>query len=649
MKTSKPRVGRLLLSALLCSLPCLVPAERAGAASKPSFALAPGTSRTPILSALIRHDPTAGMPGMSMPTSPKPAPAKALSGKAKTKKEMGTAGMTGMDMAGMNGMSSSVDLLDPMSQEASGTAWLPSSSPMYGKMLMLSGDMLMLHGAIMPRYVNVGSRRGDRRFDAPNWGMAMFSHRLDSQSQLGLRAMISLDPITEGGNGYPLLYQTGESWHHQSLHDRQHPHDLFSELAASYSRKVGGSRSAYIYVGYPGEPALGPPTFMHRLLAYDLADAPLGHHWQDATHITFGVATAGINFGSKVKLESSVFTGREPDENRYSFDKPRFDSQSARVSFNPNSDNAYQVSYGFVKNAEGDGANQHRITASWLYNKGLGGDSNFTTALVWGQNNLTTEGKTNSYLAEADYQRGRNTVFTRIENIQKSGHELVLPEEALHDRKFNLGAYTVGYVRDLTHGKGIDTGLGFAVTADTHPSALNADYGRGTPLSFQVYLRLRPSRIQGMNMQTMGMGSPSSSAPANASPAMGTQAMPEVEMPIELPVPSLAAAQPRAVVAPTVTATIVPSTPRARHRSLLTLLVTGPDGKALTGAALKASVAMTSMDMGTTHPAFKSLGNGRYQGNIVFAMPGPWRITLTVPPLAKGAPLTKTLDYAVTR
>ena len=198
---------------------------------------------------------------------------------------------------------------------------------------------------------------------------------------------------------------------------------------------------------------------------------------RDPHHVRRG--DGGHQLRQQVQARSSDFTGREPDENRYSFDKPRFDSYSGRLSFNPDADNAFQVSYGFIKNAEGDGANQHRITASWLYNKPLGEDANFTTALVWGQNNLTTEGKTNSYLAEADYQRGRDTVFTRVENIQKSGHELVLPEETCTDRKFNLGAYTAGYVRDLTHGTGIDTGLGFAVTADTHPSALNADYGGG--------------------------------------------------------------------------------------------------------------------------------------------------------------------------
>ena len=555
----------------------------------------------------------------------------------------------GMDMKGM-GMASSVDLNDPMSQEASGTAWLPASSPMYGKMIMRpNGDMLMIHGAAMPRYVNDGSKRGDRRFDAPNWIMGMYSHALDTQSQLGVRGMFSLDPITEGGYGYPLLFQTGESWHGQRLHDRQHPHDLVSELALSYSRLLGGGRSAFFYAGYPGEPALGPPTYMHRLLAYDLADAPIGHHWQDATHITFGVATAGINFGSRLKLEGSVFTGREPDENRYSFDKPRFDSQSARLSFNPDANDALQVSYGFIKNAEGDGANQHRITASWLYNRPLGADSNFTTALVWGQNNLTSEGKTNSYLAEADYQRGRDTLFTRIENIQKSGHELSLPEESLHDRKFTLGAYTLGYVRDLTHGTGIDTGLGFAVTGNTKPSALNADYGNGSPVSFQIYLRLRPSRMKNMAMKDMDTAAPptsAASAPTTPAPAMPGMAMDNPNIP--KPTPE-AGGTPRALTVSSVTAVIAPAPPKAQRASPLTLTVMGSDGKPLVGATVTASVAMTSMDMGTSHPAVKDLGDGRYQGQVEFSMAGPWRVTVTVTPPGGGAPVTKALDYAVSR
>jgi len=121
------------------------------------------------------------------------------------------AGMAGMKpgMAGMSmtdAMKSTTDLADPMSQEGSGTSWLPASSPMYGYAEMHSGNMLMLHGAIAPRYVNVGSERGDRRFDAPSWFMGMVSHPLDARSQVGARAMVSLDPIIEGGYGYPDLY-----------------------------------------------------------------------------------------------------------------------------------------------------------------------------------------------------------------------------------------------------------------------------------------------------------------------------------------------------------------------------------------------------------------------------------------------------------
>src|SRR5439155_5527612 len=71
-------------------------------------------------------------------------------------------------------MHSTIDLAEPMSREGSGTSWLPDSSPMYGRMFMFGEDMLMLHGAIFPRYTNVSTRRGDDRIDAPNWFMAMY-------------------------------------------------------------------------------------------------------------------------------------------------------------------------------------------------------------------------------------------------------------------------------------------------------------------------------------------------------------------------------------------------------------------------------------------------------------------------------------------
>lgn len=390
-------------------------------------------------------------------------------------------------------MQSSIDLADPMSREGSGTSWLPDSSPMYGKMFMFGEDMLMLHGAIFPRYTNVSTRRGDDRLDAPNWIMGMYSHPLGDSTQIGARLMMSLDPLTEGGRGYPLLFQTGESWHDQPLHDRQHPHDLFDELSLSLSQKFDHDFSAYIYFGYPGEPALGPPAFMHRPSAMDDPDAPIGHHWQDSTHITFGVATAGLVWRN-IKVEGSIFTGREPDENRYDFDQPRFDSYSGRISWNPTKNLALQVSYGYIKSPEAPEPqiNIHRTTASAIYNLPLGPDSNWSNTFVWGQNNATGEGKTQSFLIESNYQRGHDTVYLRWERVQKSGHELVLnplDESGI----FPIGGYTIGYVRDLTHGNGLDIGLGTQFTFNDRPDRLDRYYGDDLGYAFQFFLRIRPS------------------------------------------------------------------------------------------------------------------------------------------------------------
>ena len=406
--------------------------------------------------------------------------------------DSGAAGEHEMEMS----MQSSVNIADPMSRESSGTSWVPDSTPIYGHMFMFGDDMLMLHGAIFPRYTNVSTRRGDDRIDTPNWIMAMFSSRiagLGENTQLGLRAMMSLDPLTEGGHGYPLLFQSGESWHDQPLHDRQHPHDLFDELSFSISQKFDVDLSGYFYFGYPGEPALGPPTFMHRPSAMDDPDAPIGHHWQDSTHVTFGVATAGLQWRN-VKIEGSTFTGREPDENRYDFDRPRFDSFSGRVSWNPTQNLALQVSHGYIKSPEAlePDAKRHRTTASAIYNQPLGKDSNWSTSFVWGQNHDTHEGSTQSFLLETDFQRDRDTIYARWERVEKSGHELVLARNHF-DEIFPVHAATIGYVRDLSHGNKIDIGLGGQFTVNVWPNELDRYYGDGPGYAFELFVRIRPS------------------------------------------------------------------------------------------------------------------------------------------------------------
>ena len=233
----------------------------------------------------------------------------------------------------------------------------------------------------------------------------------------------------------------------------------------------------------------------------DNPDAPISHHWQDSTHITFGVATLGAVW-KNVKVEGSIFTGREPDENRYDFDQPRFDSYSGRISWNPTRDLALQVSHGYLHSPEAvePDLNQHRSSASLIYNRSLGADANWSNSFVWGQDSNTGERATHSFLAETNLQRGRDTIYARWERVEKSGHELVLDEDD-HDRIFPISGYSIGYVRDLTHGKGIDVGLGGQFTIYDMPDDLQRYYGDDLPYGFQFFFRLRPSR-HGMEHET---------------------------------------------------------------------------------------------------------------------------------------------------
>jgi hypothetical protein len=149
--------------------------------------------------------------------------------------------------------------------------------------------------------------------------------RKAGSGHFGLRGMISLEPFTIAGCGYPNLLASGEVCEGEAIHDRQHPHDLFMELAATYDRPLGGDAHLQLYGGPFGEPALGPVAFPHRISAMPNPVAPITHHWLDATHITYGVVTGGV-YGKRWKAEASVFNGREPDETRTNFDFAAMDS-----------------------------------------------------------------------------------------------------------------------------------------------------------------------------------------------------------------------------------------------------------------------------------------------------------------------------------
>lgn len=405
--------------------------------------------------------------------------------------------MEGMDMGSMKMMTNSQSLNLPMTRDGSGTSWLPDASPMYGIMLNSGKWSYMLHGNISLRYTkqdlfNKGSRGGEK-FDAPNWFMGMAQRQVGKNGLLHFNLMMSLDPLTEGDAGYPLLFQTGESWKGSPLIDHQHPHDLFSELSASYAYSFSKKTDLSIYVGYPGEPALGPVAFMHRPSAMSNPDAPISHHWSDATHITFGVATIGFRYGL-FKLEASSFTGREPNENRYNFDQPKFDSWSGRLNFNPSANWALQISHGYIKSPEELHAdeNVNRTTASATYSLPFGVEKTFNVTALWGQNKSPNHQGDNSALLEGDLRIRKLALYTRYEFVQKTTEELVLnPVVYGNNSIFPVNAVTLGLNYDLFKVGPLNLAVGGQLTYYSPDSRLNSLYGKN-PMGGEIFLRLYP-------------------------------------------------------------------------------------------------------------------------------------------------------------
>ena len=374
-----------------------------------------------------------------------------------------------------------------MMRDASGTAWQPDSTPMQGVSWAAGGWTGMVHGYADLVYDRQGGPRGGEKTFSESMLMVMAQHAL-GPGTLTLRSMLSLDPLM-GRAGYPLLFQTGETADGVTpLVDRQHPHDFLMELAAVASLPVGEASSVFVYVGYPGEPALGPPTFMHRFSGMDDPAAPISHHWLDSTHITFGVVTAGVTHGP-FKLEGSVFNGREPDQQRWGWDPLRLDSWSVRASLNPSPDWAFQVSYGVIHSPEQlePDVDQRRVTASASYNRPFRG-GNWQTTLAWGRNENRPGQRLDALLLESAVNVGRHTVFGRAESVQKD--ELFESPDPLAGRVFRVSELTLGYVYELPVARRLALGLGVQATLNLTPPGLEPAYG-ASPGGYMPFARVR--------------------------------------------------------------------------------------------------------------------------------------------------------------
>jgi hypothetical protein len=390
--------------------------------------------------------------------------------------------------------------LVPMGRMGSGTSWQPDSTPM-PMLHKQSGEwLLMFHYNVVAGVNRQGGPRGATKFESANWFMPSAVRRV-GPGTLELRGMFSAEPFTFPPGGSPLLFQTGESYKGEPLIDRQHPHDLFMELSANYSVPVGERASWFVYAGYPGEPALGPNAFMHRASASENTSAPLSHHLQDSTHISFGVVTIGFTY-RWFKLEGSLFNGREPGENRYNFEANPWNSRSARLWFAPNSNWSMQVSHGFLKNPEAlEPGDVRRTTASISYNRDFE-RGNWASSLIWGRNHESHGGEIfnlNGYVAESTVKfLDRNYLYTRLELADKN--QLLRAADRISlgitddHPSFRIGAYTVGGAREIWNTEKTSLAIGSDLTFYSKPSILDPIYG-SNPVSWKVFFRVRPAAM----------------------------------------------------------------------------------------------------------------------------------------------------------
>lgn len=355
---------------------------------------------------------------------------------------------------------------------------------------------LMTHGFVSAQYTDHSGPRGDDQLYVTSMAMLTGSRQTD-WGTIELKSMFSLEPLMDA-RGYPNLFATGETADGEALVDRQHPHDLFMELAARVDVNIGDSGSLFLYGGPVGEPALGPSAFMHRGSAALNPEPPITHHWFDSTHITYGVVTAGYS-APKFQLEASTFRGAEPDEERWGIETPKFNSWSVRGTLTPSPNWALQASYGEIDEPEAlhPGEDEHRFTTSAHYNNGKG-----LSAMLAFSSKKRVEaeghiddadeehgsGALTAWLAEVNWDVDHaNTMFARFENV---ANDELFPDhdDPLHDETFRESKFQAGYARRIR----IDPftlAIGGSGNFYAKPDALDAAYG-DSPWGYTLFIRL---------------------------------------------------------------------------------------------------------------------------------------------------------------
>jgi hypothetical protein len=367
------------------------------------------------------------------------------------------------------------------------------------------GHMMNAAGTSPPRFdfsaalifADAAGFRGGRKFSARDWEMFQSSSYLGNR--LSFRAMTSLTSLIPDSAGIPSLVQGGGAYQRGWIFDRQHPEDLVME--ASSELRFG---KAFVSLSPIGAPALGPSPYLHRPSGIADPIAPIGHHWQDATHVSYGVATLGAR-ARGATLEASAFNARESDfEHPWpDFSHGRLDSFAGRVGF-LRSGIGLQGWWGYLKGHDPTTPEMqmHRYGASLSLDKGRS-----SSLAVWGMNvhhhdgashlflhgdpNASPHARSSSGLLESSLKvNDALVVFGRAERVRKSGEELGFQGGNLL-QLYDIRSASLGLRRDVATAGVARLALAARGSAIFLPPTLELTYGRRTPLELHLFAQAR--------------------------------------------------------------------------------------------------------------------------------------------------------------
>lgn len=324
-------------------------------------------------------------------------------------------------------------------------------------------------------------------WESQNWVMGA-AVRTAGDWATTVTAGVTLEPFTIQAIGSPQAFQTGETYRNSPLIDYQHPHDLLMTLAVDTTR-TSGYAVATVGAALVGAPSIGPPPFMHRASASENPQAPLSHHHLDSTHSTQGLIRGGVGVAG-LMLNGSVFHGQEPDEQRTDVDLGRLDSYALQVAYTRGRWSGQVSNARLTRPERLSTYDASRRTVSLSY-EWRDGDRLLATTAAVGQNR-EVHGNLEAYLLEATWRVSNlNAFYMRAEQVAKD-----ILDAGFHPvgvghrhRQSNVGAFTLGYVRDVVTGRYGRLGVGGDFTGYRVPANLQDAYG--DPRSVHVFVRVR--------------------------------------------------------------------------------------------------------------------------------------------------------------